>query len=423
MLSDPLLVGIAHGIVFAVGYFVAKKTLLITVPDGAATLRLVSGFTLGLLLGWLAGGLTAMLAYTLLSPVLQYSVSADSLFIPLIGKSFWFAAIGAGYTAWSIRKQTASAVVKAGRVGKEGSKLGLADNNSYAEAMAEVDEGRIDKGTWARAYAGSGGDESKAKAAYIKSRAVSIHSAAEWSNTLPSDDTQGGRAESPVSNTKAPKAGNLQLTTVWLLGGVAVAGILAEVALPAYQDYSKRRVLAATPVQAPAPQLDLSEFQNAPNSIQAPVPQVEFVPFTGKLDDYKDAVKAIEARDYVRAVNILRPLASGGDAEAQATIGVMYADGKGVAKNVVEGVKWYRLAAAQGEVDGQHNLALMYAMGQGVIKDYVRAHMWFNLSAAAGYQQAGIRRDVIAKAMTPQQIAQAQQMARDCQQRNFQGCD
>lgn len=253
MLSDPLLVGIAHGIVFAVGYFVAKKTLLMTVPDGAATLRLVSGFTLGLLLGWLAGGLTAMLAYTLLSPVLQYSVSADSLFIPLIGKSFWFAAIGAGYTAWSIRKQTASAVVKAGRVGKEGSKPGLADNNSYAEAMAEVDEGRIDKGTWARAYAGSGGDESKAKAAYIKSRAVSIHSAAEWSNTLPSDDTQGGRAESPVSNTKAAKAGNSLLTTVWLVGGVAGAGIFAVVAISAYQDYSKRRVLAATPVQAPAP--------------------------------------------------------------------------------------------------------------------------------------------------------------------------
>lgn len=253
MLSDPLLVGIAHGIVFAVGYFVAKKTLQMTVPDGAATLRLVGGFTLGLLLGWLAGVLTAMLAYTLLRPVLQYSVSADSLFLPLIGKSFWFAAVGAGYTAWSIRKQTAAAVVKAGRVGKERTKPGLADNNSYAEAMAEVDEGRIDKGTWARAYAEAGGDESKAKAAYIKSRAVSIHSAAEWSNTLPPDDTQGVRAESPVSNAKAAKAGNLQLTTVWLLGGVAVAGILAAVALPAYQDYSKRRVLAATPVQAPAP--------------------------------------------------------------------------------------------------------------------------------------------------------------------------
>lgn len=253
MLSDPLLVGIAHGIVFAVGYFVAKKTLLVTVPHGAATLRLLSGFTFGLLLGWLAGGLTAMLAYTLLSPVLQYSVSADSLFLPLIGKSFWFAAIGAGYTAWSIRKQTASAVVKAGRVRKEGTKPGLADNNSYAEAMAEVDEGRIDKGTWARAYAEAGGDESKAKAAYIKSRAVSIHSAAEWSNTPPSDDTQGGKAESPVLNTMAPRAGNLQLTTVWLLGGFAVAGILAAMALPANQDYSKRSVSTATPVQAPAP--------------------------------------------------------------------------------------------------------------------------------------------------------------------------
>jgi hypothetical protein len=32
-------------------------------------------------------------------------------------------------------------------------------------------------------------------------------------------------------------------------------------------------------------------------------------------------------------------------------------------------------------------------------------------------------RDQFSKAMTPQQIAEAQKMARECQQRNFKDCD
>jgi hypothetical protein len=31
--------------------------------------------------------------------------------------------------------------------------------------------------------------------------------------------------------------------------------------------------------------------------------------------------------------------------------------------------------------------------------------------------------DILAKRMTPQQIGEAQKMARECQQRNFKGCD
>ncbi|MFO1262790.1 MAG: hypothetical protein U1E84_05520 [Rhodoferax sp.] len=50
-------------------------------------------------------------------------------------------------------------------------------------------------------------------------------------------------------------------------GTVFGVGIVAAVALPAYQDYQKRQAAAAKPVQSPAPQLDLSEFQKAPNSL------------------------------------------------------------------------------------------------------------------------------------------------------------
>ncbi len=60
--------------------------------------------------------------------------------------------------------------------------------------------------------------------------------------------------------------------------------------------------------------------------------------------------------------------------------------------------------------------------GQGVPMDDVRAHMWFNLAAARGNANAAKNRDIIATRLTPQQMAEAQKLARECQARNFKGC-
>ena len=58
----------------------------------------------------------------------------------------------------------------------------------------------------------------------------------------------------------------------------------------------------------------------------------------------------------------------------------------------------------------------MYANGKGVPQNYVQAHKWFNLAAAqdrypfaATYGRLG--RDLVAKKMTPAQIAEAQKLA------------
>ena len=64
----------------------------------------------------------------------------------------------------------------------------------------------------------------------------------------------------------------------------------------------------------------------------------------------------------------------------------------------------------------------MYAAGDGVTQDNVRAYMWSSLAAASGYKMAMANVDILAKRMTPQQIAEAQKAARECQQRNFKGC-
>ena len=114
---------------------------------------------------------------------------------------------------------------------------------------------------------------------------------------------------------------------------------------------------------------------------------------------------------------------SSGACSAQFNLGAMYGRGKGIAQDYAEAVKWYRLAAAQGNSGAQFNLGEKYDQGQGVAQDYVRAHMWLNLSGTSGEVDAVKNRDLTARKMTSQQIAQAQMMARDCQQKNFKGCD
>jgi TPR repeat protein len=76
------------------------------------------------------------------------------------------------------------------------------------------------------------------------------------------------------------------------------------------------------------------------------------------------------------------------DAEAQFNLGVMYADGYGVAKDEAEAVNWYRKAAVQGVAEAQFNLGAMYTYGLGVAKDEAEAVKWYRKAAEQGYANA-----------------------------------
>jgi hypothetical protein len=128
---------------------------------------------------------------------------------------------------------------------------------------------------------------------------------------------------------------------------------------------------------------------------------------------FDEGVAAYLRGDYATALRLWRPLAEQGDADAQARLGLLYDLGKGVPQDDAEAVKWYRKAADQGLAPAQFNLGLMYDNGQGVPQDYVQAHMWYNLAAAKGNQTARKNRDIVAKKMTPAQIAEAQRLARE----------
>jgi TPR repeat protein len=69
--------------------------------------------------------------------------------------------------------------------------------------------------------------------------------------------------------------------------------------------------------------------------------------------------------------------------------------------------------AEQGDAAAQYNLGVMYGKGQGVPRDDVLAYMWFNLAAAQGDPNGKGLRDLVAKSMTREQIAEAQKLARE----------
>jgi len=77
---------------------------------------------------------------------------------------------------------------------------------------------------------------------------------------------------------------------------------------------------------------------------------------------------------------------------------------------------WHPLAE-QGDAIVQFNLGLLYYWGRGglqdSVQDYVEAHKWFNLAAARGNLHAAGNRDWLAKKMTPDQLAEAQRLARE----------
>ena len=128
-------------------------------------------------------------------------------------------------------------------------------------------------------------------------------------------------------------------------------------------------------------------------------------------------------QDYAEAVRWYKLAAAQGDAFAQYNLGWMYGKGQGIPQDYAEAARWYKLAAAQGLADAQYNLGNMYRLGLGIPQDHERAHLWLNLAATKGDSDAVKNRDITAKKMTPQQIAEAQKMARECLASNYTKCD
>jgi uncharacterized protein len=140
----------------------------------------------------------------------------------------------------------------------------------------------------------------------------------------------------------------------------------------------------------------------------------------------EDATAANNRGDYAAAFKILQPLAAQGAADAQYSLGVLYANGHGVPQDYVQARQWYEQAAAQRFAEAQYNLGVVYTNGLGVPQDKMRAYMWWSFAAENSrgdlQKRAAVFRDHAARIMTSAQIAEAQRLAQQCQTQQFKGC-
>ena len=163
-------------------------------------------------------------------------------------------------------------------------------------------------------------------------------------------------------------------------------------------------------------------------------------------------LEAYRRLDFAAALAVWLPLARKGDAYAQTWIGVMHAEGKGVAKEPAAAIRWFRRAASQGYAEAEYQLGVIHEFGHGVDEDkamarryyeraanhahveaqlrlselyefgigtavdLVHAHMWADIaerisSTHSERVRAGGNRDTLEEIMTPDQTAEARRLA------------
>jgi TPR repeat protein len=103
-----------------------------------------------------------------------------------------------------------------------------------------------------------------------------------------------------------------------------------------------------------------------------------------------DGLAAYRAGDFPKAVEAWRALAEKGNAVAQARLGGMYAEGKGVKQDDATAMIWFQRAANQGNAEAQYNVGASYAEGLGVAKSEDEAARWFKRAAEQGMPYAQI---------------------------------
>ncbi len=147
---------------------------------------------------------------------------------------------------------------------------------------------------------------------------------------------------------------------------------------------------------------------------------------------YENGVVADEKKDYRKAIEWYEIAAQKGDPLAQFKLGhwLGFAQAFGempfskyLPRDDVRGAKLLMLSANQGFADAQSILALLYQNGIGVGKDYVQAYKWYGLAALRFISEkkvnfAANQRERIAALLTQQQVAEAQRLMNEWEQKS-----
>ena len=103
---------------------------------------------------------------------------------------------------------------------------------------------------------------------------------------------------------------------------------------------------------------------------------------------FDEGLAAYKNREYATALAELRPAAEAGDPRAQHMLGFLYAQGRGVEKDIAKTLELWRLSASQGHPPAQFTLGSLYRKGMGVKEDKKKAAELIGRAADAGYADA-----------------------------------
>ncbi len=96
--------------------------------------------------------------------------------------------------------------------------------------------------------------------------------------------------------------------------------------------------------------------------------------------DTAAGVAAFKTKDYHRAYQEWKAAAEAGQAEAEFDLGLLYAEGLGVRRDLSEAMRLYRSAAEKGNAQAQFALGQIYLRGWGTPRDEVDAIRWIMMA-------------------------------------------
>ncbi len=126
-------------------------------------------------------------------------------------------------------------------------------------------------------------------------------------------------------------------------------------------------------------------------------------------------------QNYSEAISWYQKAAAQGSGEAFANLGAMYDFGLGVPQDKQKAVENYQLGADKGGPTAILNLGVSYWRGEGVQKDLIEACKWLDLARFYTQRSPNMKLkwrirgalDDVKKEMTREQIAKAEQLARE----------
>ena len=280
----------------------------------------------------------------------------------------------------------------------------------WVQAAEELTSQVRNEAIWAKVFSEADGDESKAKARYIKIRVEQLHrSGISSSNSYIKKDfdmseshqsLQNNSGNTPIESAKedalvveqSQKPDHVdeivhhqELRSGFNANLAIIFGVIGLLVLGAFLigliGEEKKTIPYASPHQVDPPAQQSATYESQPSNNSGLITHEKDASFT-------EARAAYRRGDYAQSLKIYRSLADQGNALAQYSIGVMYDIGGGVKKDYQEALKWYRLAAAQGHASAQYSIGVIYSDGLGVTQDYLEALKWYRLAAVQGSANA-----------------------------------